>query len=667
MRNEATSDIVSRWCSGQNAFVTPERRKFRRVHGLQLPLHPQQVIGWIVILVIVINTFAVLTPLLETSLRPVFSISIAAIFFTHLCSHVTVLLLDPADPQVRSQPANKVVPEFDRAKHSRVIENGRCHLCNITTDSKRTKHCSICNKCVSRFDHHCKWLNNCIGGRNYLAFLVCLISAILASLFVAGLSATELLLSLIPDRIANASMENATGPGLSIIPVSDTGSIILISAIGILSAIAAVLLIHLCFFHGYIACLGLTTYEYIRNKRERNTVAAAVAAAAAAAATATAAAAAATAAAATASATVAANNTIADSNENAPPAAITKTAVNVPESTTRLNGFRGFVSGHRTDTDSCLSGDRRIDVEGESNRAATEIRFGRRDDERNNFRLCFTYELQSTVNETSIEFSSRIPSDTSRDQSTIVFRDSVGVVGSSTPSPVSCCFAAANSIAVRCRSASRADKSKKRPSGSEGSLESVHAPTNSCETVERIGKFLRTYLRRNGRRRSSNANAVRASKNKVVPSADTARPEVKMEDTSPVAVLASDPTKTFAVSVPRPPAKLPPLRSLTGHPCEHIPIQTRKVAGSSTTRRPATHIYTRPRRTSSFRKRPRLKANSRVTQSIQLSPILESDLSKPASPRSSCSLLSLRSTNSPQSSRIARSSSPRFDPPSSGM
>ncbi|XP_076622405.1 uncharacterized protein LOC143342426 [Colletes latitarsis] len=673
MRNEATSDIVSRWCSGQNAFVTPERRKFRRVHGLQFPLHPQQVIGWIVILVIVINTFAVLTPLLETSLRPVFSISIAAIFFTHLCSHVTVLLLDPADPQVRSQPANKVVPEFDRAKHSRVIENGRCHLCNITTDSKRTKHCSICNKCVSRFDHHCKWLNNCIGGRNYLAFLVCLISAILASLFVAGLSATELLLSLVPDRIANASMENATGPGLSIIPVSDTGSIILISAIGILSAIAAVLLIHLCFFHGYIACLGLTTYEYIRNKRERNTVATAVAAAAAAAATATAAAAAATAAAATASATVAANNMVADSNENALPAAITKSAVNVPESTTRLNGFRGFVSGHRTaaslrtDTNSCFSGDRRIDLEGESNRVATEIRFGRRNDERNNFRLCFTYKLQSTVNETSIEFSSRIPADTARDQSTIVFRDSVGVVGSSTPSPVSCCFAAANSIAVRCRSTNRTDKSKKRPSNSEGSLESVHAPTNSCETVERIGKFLRTYLRRNGRRRSSNASAVRASKNKVVPSTDTARPEVKMEDTVPVAVLASDPTKTFAVSVPRPPAKLPPLRSLTGHPCEHIPIQTRKVVGSSTMRRPATHIYTRPRRTSSFRKRPRLKANSRVTQSIQLSPILESDLSKSASPRSSCSLLSLRSTNSPQSSRIARSSSPRFDPPSSRM
>ena len=45
-----------------------------------------------------------------------------------------------------------------------------CGKCSIVKP-QRTHHCRQCGRCVLKMDHHCNWLDTCIGFRNYKFFL----------------------------------------------------------------------------------------------------------------------------------------------------------------------------------------------------------------------------------------------------------------------------------------------------------------------------------------------------------------------------------------------------------------------------------------------------------------------------------------------------------------
>ncbi|OMJ67196.1 hypothetical protein SteCoe_35704 [Stentor coeruleus] len=228
-----------------------------RKNGFKRPFHKLQVISWVYLsYLFCIFSFMTIT-LFPYPLKTILAIGYAGLLFSVILTGFWCTYIDPSDPALFEAAQAKLLSKpVDYKKYPKI-----CKICKNHVNSD-TKHCRECDKCVYHFDHHCKWLNNCIGKKNYKLY----------AFLLASFQAHNLMICICGGIVIKGILdESIYYENLSILMHITRGSLgvylTLLLMMEILSLLAAIAMFQLILFHLYLAFKKMTTYEYILLKR----------------------------------------------------------------------------------------------------------------------------------------------------------------------------------------------------------------------------------------------------------------------------------------------------------------------------------------------------------------------------------------------------------------
>ncbi|XP_055979222.1 palmitoyltransferase ZDHHC18 [Sorex fumeus] len=201
-------------------------------------------------------------PFLAHHLTPAIPVIAAILFFFVMSCLLQTSFTDPGIlPRATVYEAAALEKQIDNTGSStyrppprtrEVMINGQmvklkyCFTCKMFRPP-RTSHCSVCDNCVERFDHHCPWVGNCVGRRNYRFFYAFILSLSFLTAFIFTCVVTHLTLR--SQRINFLSTLKET-------PASVLELVICFFSIWSILGLSG--------FHTYLVASNLTTNEDIK-------------------------------------------------------------------------------------------------------------------------------------------------------------------------------------------------------------------------------------------------------------------------------------------------------------------------------------------------------------------------------------------------------------------